>query len=1620
MAEILNLITIRRSDHDDCEGIQALVKDSTACARFFGCEVNILRFIETSYLSVTALDHKGSIIAFAVFEDYPPGLKMNDNKHENLWEIWYTQARGVNDEFTSLNTLFMHFFTIGDVEESLHGEVLGKIFQSAYYSLPIIKGIMVLARGEATAEDFEYIGFNSVRGKFEEMDMFRPEVLGEVKGIHFNTKFFYSNRHNVIPPLEIRTAREEDHDDLAAVFNSQSDVVTSTHGEYFIAELIAAQNETSRSLVAQVNEKAVGLLSVTSEIDTQLLWQCFELDSYDNLLDPMYMDIVREKRAQIIEKRRIEAELRAKAEAKKNREESMICNIIAQRIALQEHLLSKAQDILAKLDEKIINEEVAHEADRRFVVDMITEWLGKFKIQQPSEYFLEHPSDDPTLVCNILTEIEFFLECLGFFGLPEGYLDGEGHWVDWYRKKEEESKLNQAQKGASYGAKKGGRGAMKKGEKKVVEETKVDNQPESFDLEPLRKAIKAFLDAGPDQRTRLRQELQKNVNKLEFCFKKEDGALDKDLFHVNTTNFSLHLEKAGFNFDPVIAPIIGPTLRCFGLLNTRYEPKTIPPPQPVEEEKKAKNTRARGRGQQEKEQKVQMNQEIECGVIVEFQKNREGQLLPAHVVLMKTSFNEVLKSFNLIEDYDKTLHQLGIIKSDELQDELESRKPDAKFSRESSIYEAEESRYSAASPTSMEKTPAVKYNFNNKDDLYRHTVEDLDDLDLIPEPPEVAKNAFCLVLYCIDEAFDSFGVEFLEAAFDQFPERDYMIITQPHTCPENSLMTFFTLVDKKPSNTFSHVLYIMHRDCLMYKNLEVRRSTEKDLANSEYLLSIEPNPDDTTAKIKDSFKNEDSPYVSFSVFCKNDLVGLFVVTKDVNIRYYQSHFDIEEYIIINEHSRNNHTRLYHALLNPIFLRCQRLIIKDILRLMNKTCMYFEIYDMTIIPSVFHELFYARVRKFPHFLDKLWDHEKAPDDDTEASGQGSFRSGKGNMVQDGVERKHCDEKESMFGLCFITKKLLSEPKIVINHRIIVIGASDTGISFIESLLSNMYLKFSNIYLLAPGGLPYYHIKNDNQNMRCSSTSYSLNELVRLMLESRITVIDGRLTEIDREEKRIKLHDDSMLKYDVLVLTMGLNDSVLQHMGRVSRGIAPVPENKIYLDGVISIDDPYLYQHFRPDGSLMAILNHRKQPGTIVVYGFTLHVYCFVQGLISKNINPQRIKVIIPPVEFEEEEGVDPLFGGDENVLANHPAFENDENVEKKVFHNLEKMGVQIYKMFTIKNINVDEKGNMNSIVIVGNEDEKVINCKIFVTAGKVDVDHEVFYAIHNNGLVFNGRVIVNNQFLTTDPNIYAAGSLCEFSQQFKHLSPGRCLRMDRYNGREIGIKLSRSLLGMIELDSLKGLFEDLKDEMHYFYMPRGKGGVLPGGYFYYYILAPKYADPKEIRNKPKNRPDVVSDTITVNPDGSVTGHYIKFTFSNIGLVESVTYYSKEAIEVQSLWRFVGLSETYLNKLSDRFNSRLLPDVAEFLSENWAMALYHDKFAEFSNDIKIELKENIKEIIEKAKIMVNANQELTRDAFKKYKESIPRDAKRMIQERTLRYIKSHMNHLPMYYIPGVEFA
>lgn len=59
---------------------------------------------------------------------------------------------------------------------------------------------------------------------------------------------------------------------------------------------------------------------------------------------------------------------------------------------------------------------------------------------------------------------------------------------------------------------------------------------------------------------------------------------------------------------------------------------------------------------------------------------------------------------------------------------------------------------------------------------------------------------------------------------------------------------------------------------------------------------------------------------------------------------------------------------------------------------------------------------------------------------------------------------------------------------------------------------------------------------------------------------------------------------------------------------------------------------------------------------------------------------------------------------------------------------------------------------------------------------------------------------------------------------------------------------------------------------------------------------------------------------------------------------------EGVVVPSLMSFVGMSVTYLNKIMKRNDCGMIGDVVEFLSENWAICLYHELFSEFRHYIK----------------------------------------------------------------------
>jgi predicted acetyltransferase len=155
----------------------------------------------------------------------------------------------------------------------------------------------------------------------------------------------------------------------------------------------------------------------------------------------------------------------------------------------------------------------------------------------------------------------------------------------------------------------------------------------------------------------------------------------------------------------------------------------------------------------------------------------------------------------------------------------------------------------------------------------------------------------------------------------------------------------------------------------------VERITRLDMEKLRVLLETIDEKKAVSDCINEASMNPDSSNMAFVAKIDEEVIGAFVLAKDVNLNYYKSHFHIQDAILLSEHERKAHSRLIHAVINPIFVKSTRFMLKELLRLSANTCLYFEIHDTTVIPTIFNELIHVRLRRFPHFLDKKWDHER---------------------------------------------------------------------------------------------------------------------------------------------------------------------------------------------------------------------------------------------------------------------------------------------------------------------------------------------------------------------------------------------------------------------------------------------------------------------------------------------------------------------------------------------------------------------------------------------------------------------------------------------------------------------
>lgn len=377
-------------------------------------------------------------------------------------------------------------------------------------------------------------------------------------------------------------------------------------------------------------------------------------------------------------------------------------------------------------------------------------------------------------------------------------------------------------------------------ERGLDQKEETDKKPTHFDLGPFLKALKRFLSCNGETRSKLRIDLRDNLSVIKKIFIDEHGEQSFKKC-VNIHEFGKKVAEKGISLDQKITENIGPIMMCFG--DIQYEIKsTYRLPEETEEERRAaaikkikeeeeKKAALEGIDPNKAKPKKKADATGKAGEGEEEKKEEPQKKEPPKPIKIwqhLTSIFDLINSLEKMHDYDFVMNELGAMTADLSWEKEKLAKFKLGGDKQKVLAKGLTHNQSTKSLAEGEShsslhTHNTHYNHHSYSDdrLYNDIVKDLYDLETIPEPPEKAKNAFAVTLFCMEAAFDSRSKDFLKHAFDRYPDRDYLIVTQPHTVAENSLLQKFALVPKKSENTFTHVLYIIHRDSLYEEDLVV-------------------------------------------------------------------------------------------------------------------------------------------------------------------------------------------------------------------------------------------------------------------------------------------------------------------------------------------------------------------------------------------------------------------------------------------------------------------------------------------------------------------------------------------------------------------------------------------------------------------------------------------------------------------------------------------------------------------------------------------------------------------------------------------------------------------------------
>lgn len=182
-----------------------------------------------------------------------------------LYQDWYN-ALYAAERNTLQNSLWIHYVTYDiKYEKEFFLPVLQKTF-TTFWDVNIIG--MVVPPGQ-------------IKKKLNWLEKYALKITSSIR----SQAIFLIKRTSCMNKYNVRRAVEEDNDDLIPLIESETSSLTEIYGDYYVAELLTRHPESKRQIiVAEYDNKTVGILCLNNTVNCKLLHKHFELSTYKHLL----------------------------------------------------------------------------------------------------------------------------------------------------------------------------------------------------------------------------------------------------------------------------------------------------------------------------------------------------------------------------------------------------------------------------------------------------------------------------------------------------------------------------------------------------------------------------------------------------------------------------------------------------------------------------------------------------------------------------------------------------------------------------------------------------------------------------------------------------------------------------------------------------------------------------------------------------------------------------------------------------------------------------------------------------------------------------------------------------------------------------------------------------------------------------------------------------------------------------------------------------------------------------------------------------------------------------------------------------------------------------------------